>query len=135
MNDDASNADAVGSVDDSCGAVAKQGSTQSTALPGAVYRETGEQSDRDRLGHIAPEPAERASDADRTGGDGVIGDDAAAFRDDESAGRTAGLVAARTALQPVIERRNAGGEFGQLVRIGKRLWCGERHAYSQGAGV
>ena len=126
---------AVGGVGDACGAVAKQGATQSTALPGAIYRETGKHSDRDGVGHIAPEPAERASEADRTRGDGVIGDDAAAFRDDESAGRTAGLVAARAALQPVIERRNAGGEFGQLVRIGKRLWCGERHAYSQGAGV
>ena len=126
VNDDATNADAVGGVGDSCGAVAKQGATQSTSLPGAIYRETGEQSDRDRVGHIAPEPAERASEADRAKadrapGDGVIGDDAAAFRDDESAGRTAGLVATRAALQPVIERSNPRGEFSQFVRIGKRL--------------
>lgn len=48
MNDDASNADAIGSVGDSCGAVAKQGAT----LPGAIYRETGEQSDWDNGGYI-----------------------------------------------------------------------------------
>ena len=64
VNDDASNADAVGSVGDSSGAVTKQGATQSTTLPGAIYRETAEQSNRDRVGHIAPEPAERTSAAE-----------------------------------------------------------------------
>ena len=105
------------------------------SLPGAIYRETGEQSDGDRVGHIAPEPAKRVSDANRARGDGVIGDDAAVFCDDESAGRTAGLVGTRALLQPVVERRNARGEFRQLVRIGKRLRFGERHGYSQGAAV
>ena len=71
-------------------------------------RETGEQSDRDRVGHIAPEPAKRVLEANRARGDGVIGDDAAPFRHDESAGRTAGLVGTRALLQPVVERRNAG---------------------------
>ena len=135
VSDDASNADAVGSVGDSFGAVAKQRSSQPTSLPGAIYRETGEQSDGDRIGHIALEPAKRASEANRARCDGVIGDDAAVFRHDESAGRTAGLVATRAALQPVVERRNSGGESRQLVHICKRLWLGERHAYSQGAAV
>ncbi len=103
VNDDASNAHAVGSVGDSRGAVAEQRPSQPTSLPGAVYRETGEQSDGDRVGHIAPEPARRATEADRAGGDGIIGDDAMAFCHDEGAGRTAGLVAARAALQPVVE--------------------------------
>src|SRR5208282_5045472 len=59
----------------------------------------------------------------------VIADDAAVVRDNESAGRSARLVAARAALQPVVERRNPGGEFGQLMRVGKR------HTYCQGAAV
>ena len=103
MHHDASDPQRFGCVHDAEGGVAEEGAAEALSLGAGGDREAAEDGDGDRVGHVAAEAPGGAVRADGAGGDGVIGDDAAAFGHDEGAGRAAGPVGAGAAPQPVIQ--------------------------------
>lgn len=135
VDDDAANADGVCGVGNAAGGVAEEGSADAAGLPVPVDGEAGEYDDWDGAGHVAAEAAGSGVDGDCARGEGIIGDDTGALAENKGSRGAAGLVGAGAAFEPVIERRLAGNERGDVVVIGERFGRRERAYFSHGAGV
>ena len=118
MNDNATNADGVRGVAHTAGGVAKQGAAQAASLERAVHRQTSQQYNRNRIGHVPPEPARSACRGDSAGGEGVVADDPIALTNYIGTRRAAHLIRPRPAFQPVVQRGFPAVEVLDLMRFG-----------------
>jgi hypothetical protein len=135
MHEYAANANGIGGVQNALGAVAEERAAKAQTFVAVVDGQPTKDDDRDRLGHVATEAARRRGYFDATRSEGKVSDNFRAFAGDKGAGGVRRLIFGGAAFQPIIEGRNAGREFSDLVMIGKRLGSGDRHASSHGAGV
>ena len=128
MNENSANADGIGSMQHAFGAVAEQGAAEALPFVAVVDGEAAENDDRNRFGHVAAEVARRRGCFDAARREGVIADNFRAFTGHEGAGGVGRLIFGGTAFQPIVEGRNTGREFSDLMTIGEGFRSGDRHA-------
>ena len=92
MDQQSSDADGAGGLQDASGGVGDQGATDAFALECLINRQSAQHHHGDRVGHVAFEGTGRRINRDGAGGQGVIGDNPSVVTGDESAGGAAELV-------------------------------------------
>ncbi len=104
VNDDAPNADRIGRLRYPHCCITEKRAPNPFVLPRTIDGEPAEQDHRDRIGHVAAEPARYASSGHGAGRERVKTDNPIAFTGDKSTARAFHLVGPGALFQPTIER-------------------------------
>ena len=121
MNDKASDSNRLSGGDSPEHGVAKKVRANTLTLPVSVYRETPQENDWNRVGHVPSEFANCNAMKDRACSDTIVAHRSVAGGCYERAGRALQLVRSCTSLEPFVERRFAGIEIVEEMARGKRL--------------
>lgn len=117
-----STADQSGRLNTALERVFDQTRTDPLACPSGIRGKLAEEKARDWIGRLAGADRTR-HDRRNHGGrrQTIVSDHAPRLVNDENGGKTLLLIGKGARLQPVIERRLATGEFGNIMRGGERF--------------
>lgn len=134
VNHNPPNTDHLCRLGDAHGRVSKP-AAQPQAMPPGIDSQPGQHHHGNRIGHNPTEASRSGCNPDYSGSEGIIGDDSTTLADYVCASRTAELIGARTAAQPLDERGLSAREALKVMPIVEQ--CGRWQAcqFSQGARV
>lgn len=116
--------------------IAQQGVPYAPALKVNTHRESRQQHDRNRIGHVAAHAARSKGMADAAHRQRVITHHVIALSNDIGTAGSIRFILAGAGLQPFVQHGFPALERRKIVVLPQRARRGEWHAYlSQGAGV
>lgn len=104
MHDQATDADGISGIDDAASRVLEQGAAKTLAVMGARDRESSEDYDGNRIGHVAAKVSWGAGRRDRRRCQGVVADYMGLVAHNKGARRSADLIGHGAALEPGVKR-------------------------------
>ncbi len=132
MHQHATDAKYFGGVEQAQTYIADERATDTLVLIGLVNSQSAEHGNWDRIRHVASKSAGCFWQLQRTRSKRVVGNNAVSFANHKGTRRATYLICTGSPMQPIIQFRNAGIEFSQLMVVSRAvLEIDRRHSEKQ----